>query len=169
MGELVVVVFGNELRAEEVRLDLLRMEHKHLADLEDAVILVRNKDGKIKLRHDSHLSAGGALAGGLLGGLVGLMLLNPVFIALGLGAGAIMGGVSGSMMHLGISEEFMKTLAEHLKPGTSVLCILVRESLEKVLNELENFEGRTIHTSITEGYERKLQEMLNGLQANTNA
>lgn len=45
MSELVVAVFEDLVKAEEVRLDLLKMDKEHLADLEDAVVLVRKKGG----------------------------------------------------------------------------------------------------------------------------
>ena len=43
MSELVVTVFDDEYNAEEVRLHLRKKEAEHLADLEDAVVLVRTK------------------------------------------------------------------------------------------------------------------------------
>ncbi len=165
MSNLVVIAFDDELRAEEVRLDLLRMEHEHLVVLEDAVTLVRNREGKVKLRHNTHHTVGGALAGGALGTVLGLMLLNPVFALLGLIGGTAVGALSGSSTHLGIKEEFMETLAEHLKPGTSALCVLVREALDKVMEELGKFDGKVLHTPLGEGYEEKLQEIIESLEA----
>jgi uncharacterized membrane protein len=165
MSNLVIVAFGDELRAEEVRLDLLRMEHEHLVELEDAVTLVRNREGIVKLRHNTHHTVGGALAGGALGTLLGLMLLNPVFALLGMIGGTAVGALSGSSTHLGIKEEFMETLAQHLKPGTSALCVMVREELGKVLEELIKFEGTVLHTPLGEGYEEKLQEIIESLEA----
>jgi len=165
MSNLVIVAFDDELRAEEVRLDLLRMEHEHLVVLEDAVTLIRNREGKIKLRHNSHHTVGGALAGGALGTVLGLMLLNPVFALLGLIGGTVVGATSGSSTHLGIKEEFMESLAEHLKPGSSALCVMVREALDKVLEELGKFEGKVLHTALGEGYEEKLQEIIATLEA----
>jgi uncharacterized membrane protein len=165
MSNLVIVAFGDELRAEEVRLDLLRMEHEHLVELEDAVTLVRNREGKVKLRHNTHHTVGGALAGGALGTLLGLMLLNPVFALLGMIGGTAVGALSGSSTHLGIKEEFMETLAQHLKPGTSALCVMVGEELDKVLEALIKFEGTVLHTPLGEGYEENLQEIIESLEA----
>ncbi len=169
MSELVIVTFDEELKAEEVRLNLLKMQSDHLVVLEDAVVLVRTKEGKVKLRHDSHHPFGGALAGGVLGALVGLMLLNPVFAILGAAAGTTMGAVSGSRTHLGVDEDFMKTLADHLKPGTSALCVLVEEALDSVLQELEKFHGKVLQTSLAEGYEAKLQAAIDSLEADKSA
>ena len=107
MSDLVVVCFDEQFKAEEVRLDLLKMQRQHLTDLEDAVVLVRHQKGKVKLHHMTHLTIEGAVSGGFLGTLLGLMLLNPVFALFGLAAGTVIGALTGSMKHLGIDEEFM--------------------------------------------------------------
>ena len=160
MRDLVTVVFNDPFEAEEVRLDLRKRQHEHLIDLEDAVVIIRNKEGKIKLAHLSHLTGAGAVTGGFLGTLFGIILLNPIFAAFGLATGAVMGGISGSLKHAGISQKFMRDLAEHLKPGTSALCVLVTEHLERVLDELGQFQGKILQTQVLHHDEAKLKEAL---------
>ena len=118
MSNLVVSVFDDEFRAQEVRIDILKRRKEHLADFEDAVVIQISETGQVKLHSVSHLTLEGFIGGGFLGSLLGLLLLNPVFALFGLATGAIAGAVSGSMSHVGISEEFIRELAEHLKPGT---------------------------------------------------
>ena len=166
MSDLVVAVFDNEFKAEQVRLDLRKKQAGHLADLEDAVVLVRSGEGKVKLHHMSHFTIGGALSGGVLGSLLGVLLLNPVFAVLGLAAGVVVGGISGAMSHVGIDEDFMKELADHLKPGTSALCILVRDHLERVLEEVGTFRGKVLHTPLLHPDEAKLKAALEEIKAN---
>ena len=164
MSELVVTVFGDEFKAEEVRLDLRKKQAAHLADVEDSVVLVRTMKGKVKLHHMTHLTIGGALGGGFLGTLFGLMLMNPIFAILGLAAGTVVGGVSGAMSHVGVDEDFMQDLAEHLRPGTSALCMLVREHPEGVLDELKPFGGKLLHTSLLHTDEAKLKAALEAIK-----
>ena len=115
MSDLVVTVFNDEFKAEEVRLDLRKKEEAHLVDVEDSVVLVRDKEGKVKLHHMSHFTIGGAMGGGFLGTLFGVLLLNPVFAILGLATGVVVGGVSGAMSHIGINEDFIVARARALR------------------------------------------------------
>lgn len=164
MSELVISIFPEELKAEEVRLDLMKRQHEHVVDLEDAVVLVRSKEGKVKLHHVSHLTLSGAMTGGFLGTLMGVMLLNPVFALFGLAAGSMIGAVSGSMSHAGIHEHFMKDLAEQLQPGTSALCILVREQLDRVMEEIGRYHGKVFHTPLLHTDEEQLKVVLESMK-----
>ena len=56
MSDLLAVAFNDVFKAEQVRLDLLQMEHDHLVDLEEAAVVVHKKDGKVKLHHVSHFT-----------------------------------------------------------------------------------------------------------------
>lgn len=165
MSDLVISVFNEEFRAEQVRIDLLKKEKKHLADFEDAVVIQRTATGEVKLHSISHQTLEGMIGGGFLGTLIGLILLNPVFALFGLATGAIAGAVSGSMSHVGISEEFLQELAEHLKPGTSALCVLVSEHLDKIFQELAGFGGKVLHSSLLHEDEAKLLKVLDSIKS----
>jgi len=160
VSDLIVAVFDDLQKAEEVRLDLMKMEKDELADLEDAVVLIRKKGGEIKLHHATHVTFSGAVTGGFLGSLFGVILLNPVFAIMGLAAGTAIGAVSGSMTHLGIDEDFMQELATHLRPGSSALCILARENTDAVLKELESFTCKVLRTTFSEENEEKVKKQL---------
>ena len=47
---LIVIGYENEIKAEEVRLALLKLQREYLIDLGDAVVAVREPDGGVKLR-----------------------------------------------------------------------------------------------------------------------
>lgn len=164
MSDLVISVFGDELKAEESRLDLLRRQKQHAVDLDDAVVLVRTEQGRVKLHHVTHMTFRGAVGGGFLGTLLGVILLNPVFSLFGLAAGTVMGAVSGSMAHAGIDEDFINELAEHLKPGTSALCLLVRQHLHEALKELEPFGGRIIQRHLLHEDHERLMAVLKSVE-----
>ena len=78
MSKLIVVSYDDELKAEQVRLDFLKMQKSYLVELEDAVVAVKKQDGKVKLRQMNNLTAFGALGGGFWGMLIGAIFLNPL-------------------------------------------------------------------------------------------
>jgi uncharacterized membrane protein len=63
MSDLIVIGFKDEFKADEVLLDLRKLERDYLIALEDAAIVVRNKDGKVKIKQTQELIADGAIEG----------------------------------------------------------------------------------------------------------
>ncbi|HEY2107405.1 MAG TPA: DUF1269 domain-containing protein [Candidatus Binataceae bacterium] len=159
MSDLIVVGFNDEHQAEDVRQRLIKMQHEYLVDLEDAVVAVRDQEGKVKLHQIHNLTAAGAISGGFWGALIGLLFLSPILgAAIGAGAGA----VGGALSDLGIDDNFMKELAGHLAPGSSALFVLVRKmTTDKVLPQLQGMGGKIIQTSLSNEDEAKLQAALN--------
>lgn len=63
MSELIVVAFANETKAEEVRKLLFTMQKQYLLDLEEAVVVVKNQEGKVTLNQSYNLVASGTVGG----------------------------------------------------------------------------------------------------------
>ena len=158
MSTLIVIVYPNELEAEQVRLDFIKMQKEYLVSLEDAVIAVKKPDGKVKLHQMYNLTLGGAMSGGLWGTLIGLIFLNPL---LGLVVGAGAGAVAGALSDVGINDDFMKQLASTLTPGSSALFVLVDSAItDKVRDALAGTGGKIIQTSLSTPDQEKLQQAL---------
>ncbi len=159
MRTLIVVAYPSETQASEERIKFLKMQKAYLVDLEDAVVVTRKQDGKIKLHQLYNLTATGALSGGFWGALIGLIFLNPL---LGLVVGAGAGAVGGALSDVGINDGFMKQLGEKLTPGSSALFVLVdSEITDKVLAELRGSGGQVIQSSLSHEDENRLQAALN--------
>jgi uncharacterized membrane protein len=162
MSILVVVGYKDIHKAEEVRLQLAKMQRDYLLDLEDAVVVVKNEKGKVKVNQAFNLTAAGAMSGGFWGALIGLLFLNPI---LGLAVGASAGAVSGALSDVGIDDNFMKELGDTLTPGSSALFVLLRNPTtapDKVLDELKGTGGTILKTSLSNEDEAKIQAALNG-------
>lgn len=158
MSNLVVIGFDDEFKADEVRLELLKMQKEYLIDLEDAVVAVKRQDGKVKLHQTFHLPAAGAVGGGFWGLLIGTLFLSPV---LGVVAGAAAGAAAGALADVGIDDQFMKGLADTLRPGSSALFVLVRRATpDKVLEALHGRGGKVLKTSLSHDNEATLQAAL---------
>jgi uncharacterized membrane protein len=158
MSDLIVIAYDDEYKADEVLSKLARMQKEHLVDLEDACVVVRNQDGKVKLRQAQNLIAAGALSGSFWGLLVGVLFANPlVGILVGAGAGA----ASGALSDIGIDDDFMRGLGSSIEPGTSALFVLVRKATpDKVLPEIQEFGGEVLKTSLSDEDEKRLQDAL---------
>lgn len=158
MSDLIVIGFKDEFKADEVLIDLRKLELEYLIDLEDAAVVVRNQQGKVKIKQTQELVASGVLSGGFWGLLFGFLFFNPL---LGWALGATVGAISGALTDIGIDDNFIREIGETIEPGTSALFILVRKSTpDKVLEDLSKFEGKVIRTSLSKHDEAELQAAL---------
>ena len=158
MRKLIAVTYDTEFKAEEVRLQFLKMQKSYLVSLEDAVVVEKKQNGKVKLHQMYNLTASGAVGGGFWGVLIGLIFMNPL---LGLVVGAGAGAVAGALSDVGINDDFMKQLAEKLTPGTSALFVLVDSDLDA----LRGTGGTVLQSSLSHEDEAKLQAALNSARA----
>ena len=167
MANLVVIEYDDEYKALEVRLTLLKLQQDYLIDMEDAVVAVKDANGKVKLHQAVNMTAAGAARGGLWGSLIGVLFLGP-FFGIGTLAGAAAGAVSGALTDIGINNDFMKKLSEGFQPGTSALFVLVRSSTpDKVVEEIKKYGGTVLQTSLSHEEEAKLQAALDEAKAST--
>ena len=153
MNTLIAIGFKDEFAADEVILELRKLGRDNLINLEDAVIVIKNKDGKIRIKQTQRITTAGALSGGLWGILVGAIFFNPV---LGLVVGALVGAISGAL-----TDKFIREVGSTISPSTSAMFALVRESTpDQVLTDLSRFEGKVLRTSLSHEDEAKLQAVL---------
>jgi uncharacterized membrane protein len=92
--------------------------------MEDVIVVTKDEKGKVKLHQAINLTVTGAVGGGFWGMSIGMIFLNPL---LGAAVGAGAGAISGKLSDIGISDKFMKELAETFTPRSSALFVLVRK------------------------------------------
>ena len=158
MSNLIAIAYDDVEAARSVLGELGELSVEHAITLDDAVIVERRPDGKVKLHQTTKPAAAGAAGGALWGGLIGLLFLAPF---LGMAVGAASGGLTGAMADIGVDDAFMKRLGEELQPGAAALIVLVRESTpDKVLPRISGYGGAVIHTSLSEEADEQLREAL---------
>lgn len=156
MADLIVFAFPTENGAAEMRDALIRLQKQQLIELEDAAIVIRKQDGKVKVKQVASLAGAGALGGAFWGLLIGLLFWAPW---LGLAIGAVTGAVAGGLTDVGVDDNFIKEVGNTIEPGHSALFILVRQATpDKVLEQLKDFDATVIQTSLSEEQEAKLRE-----------
>jgi len=160
MSTLVAVVFDDESTAFEMRGALVRMQKQYLLEMEDAVVVTRDPDGKTRLHQAYNLMGMGAASGAFWGMLIGMLFLNPFLGGL-IGAGA--GALSAKFKDIGVDDNMMKEVGQSLKPGTSALFVLLRKvTADKVLDGLKQFtgKGRVFQSSMNKDDEKALRDVL---------
>jgi uncharacterized membrane protein len=151
-SNMVVMTFSNEYTAEQVRDRLVELQKAHLIKVDDAVVVVRGQDGKVKVKQ----AGAGALSGAFWGMLIGLLFFVPFF---GLAVGAAIGAVAGSMRDYGIDDTFIKEVGNAIQPGTSAIFVLVQQvTVDKVVEQLRPFGGKIVRTSLSAENEAKLKD-----------
>ena len=158
MSDLIAIAYPDQYTADTVRETLTELMTQRVIELEDAVVVTRDEEGKVKL-HQTHRPAATGAAGGLLwGGLIGLLFLAPL---IGMAIGAAAGGAAGALTDVGIDDEFMKKLGRSLTPGGAALILLVRKvTPDKVLPHIRCYGGEVIQTSLDEETETRLRDAL---------
>src|SRR5262245_5108944 len=105
--KLVAIVYPEQGTAEEVLIELEKLEKQYLLDIDDASYVTKDEKGKIQMHQMGHPVAAGTAGGAFWGLLVGALFLAPIFgLLLGAGAGAL----AGKLADVGIDKDFIKSL-----------------------------------------------------------
>jgi uncharacterized membrane protein len=158
MADLVEIAFPSEAQADRVRQKLLDMQQEYLVEIADAVIAVKQPNGRVKLNQLFNPTASGAASGTFWGALIGFIFLMPLA---GAAIGAASGALSGALTDVGINDRFMKDAAQSLQSGQATLFLLIRKmTTDKVLAALQGEGGTVIRTSFDESKEEELRAAL---------
>jgi uncharacterized membrane protein len=162
MSTLVAIAYPDVSTAVQVRDRLIGMQRENLIKLEDAAVVEKKMDGKIKLHQVNSTTGTGALWGTVWGGLLGMLFFAPL---LGMAVGAAAGAAGGAMTDLGVDDTFMKDLGSKLAPGGAALFLLVVQSTpDKILPEIAKYGGEIVKTSLSTDAEAHLREAAKAAQ-----
>jgi uncharacterized membrane protein len=157
MATLSVWKFESPDGAANALATLERLQKEELIHIEDGAYVywpAGKKKPKTEQMHN--LTGGGALGGGFWGLLFGLLFFVPL---LGFAVGAAMGALAGSMSDIGISDDFIRQVREHVTPGTSALFVMTSGAvMDKVEDEFKNTGATLLTTNLSTEEESKLRE-----------
>lgn len=158
-SQLVVVTFADAAQAKGLYEALHELDKKKVVNLEDAVFVTKNDEGKYEIDEKVHNEKrSGTVKGAVLGTLVGWMLGGPV---LGLAGGAIVGRLIGKKMDLGIDKGTIKAIADDLENGHTALFIFGSTTHRPtVIDTFKGFNGKIVSTTIDADAQAKLQKAL---------
>ena len=181
MAQLVVVGFKKDMyRASEVLNELQSMNDDWVVDLQDAVAVYRDYNGKLRVDQSYQMTTGeGAAWGGLMGSLIGLTIAAIPFtggasavaagtLAAGAAGGAALGAGAGALdaswwkKDFGIPDDFVKAVGAMIQPGDSAIYALVRTANpDLLLDQFRGYGGTILSTTLTRDQQAKVEQVLN--------
>ena len=140
---LVGISFPDIFRAQEFMTAASGLAAKGSLKLKDAVLVVKDGDGKTHVKETIDPEPGRtALSGALWAGLFGLVLGGPVGWAAGLAVGAGAGVVTAKVVDLGISDEWVGWFREAVQPDTATVALLAEDlDRDAFVAEASRFTG----------------------------
>ena len=181
MSELIVIGFKKDMyRASQVLNILKDMNSSWVVDLNDAVAVYRDYDGKLRVDQSYQMTTGeGAAWGGLLGGFLGAILAIPLTAgvsavaatATALAAGTLGGGALGAGVgaldasswkeDFGISDEFVNSVGTMVQPGDSAIFALLRTiDRQAVVEQFRGYGGTILSTTLSRDQKAKVEATL---------
>ena len=163
MTDMLVLAFDGIDTADQVKDKLIDLNAQFLLKLDQVVEVVREDNGKVKIKEEPRLTGIGAIGGAFWGLLIGLIFLVP---AVGLVVGGVSGAIAGHFAKNGISKEYMQQIEAAIQPGQSALFILADGvKLDRVVPMLQEFHPKVLRTNLTMEQEASLKEQFGGSTA----
>lgn len=138
--QVIVAAFNDPNRAAEIMDELKQGKKEGLIGIIDAAVVVKDAEGKLKVKDSKRRSRKGLITGGIVGGVLGL-LAGPVgWLAVGGGAiGALAGKAAGSGL-----KATMEEIGSALTPGSSAIVAVVEHKWVGNLQAMLAAEGARI-------------------------
>lgn len=155
---LVWAAFDTQDGAANARESLRQAHQNWLIWLDNAAVVVKNKDGGVEFDETAdRTSSGGIGAGALIGGIIG-MIFPPAFIA-STAAGAAAGGIGAQMRDAGFEDNALRAVANEMAPGSSLLlAVMTHQWVDDAVRALDQTAHKVGWTEITQ----QMAEMVQG-------
>lgn len=158
---LIAIRLDHPLKAQECMLAMVRIASQEVMKIEDAAIVTKDENGKIRLQQTKDINAvQGASGGGLYGSLIG-WLAGPVGFLAGGVLGAAAGGLWGKLRDIGIDDDHMKDMGDRINPGENLLFLLLQEINQPLFcREMKRFDGQLFESTASDYFDEELVKCL---------
>lgn len=161
MSDIGIITFHDEEKAKEVLKSLKKLEKERLIKLEDAVVVTKGADGKVKIDQTMDATAKkGAVSGGAIGLVIGTIVGGPIGGAL---LGAAAGAFAGKKFDYGISDDKIKAVADAIEDHSSAIFIkttLTEQNRPLLRQLLKNAGGTLFELELSDSAEANFNEAL---------
>jgi uncharacterized membrane protein len=155
-NQLIVLTFDTADAAKETLKSVRQVEHDGRLSLKDTAVVTKAADGKVHV--DNEVSSATEICtvtGAILGPL--LMFMFPIAgIAIGAGAGALI----GRMLDQGVDGKFVKELKEGLQPGQSALFLVGTGDSTALVSAVRGHKGKVFQTTVSSELEEELEKAM---------
>ena len=147
MSELLIVGFKEKYKADEVMLEILKEEQSNQSDLEDAVVVTRNSQGKLRVKpYYDLLSAAQGHKSQFWGSIISTLFESSDEEALS---------------KIGLNQHILAEIRELMKPNSSIIIALIKKvNLEKEMAYIQKYQGKVLHTTLAFEIEEELFKAL---------
>lgn len=148
MSQLVVIGFNDKHQADEALLSLLKLEADHLADVEDAVVVLKDEAGRVRAKAYHDLVHPGDLSNELWGGILSAVVLHRSLRLI------------DDPEWQAFDESFLTNVETSLQPNSSALFILVRSNVDRAIAELNKVGGKMMQADYSPETDTKIKQVL---------
>ncbi|MEI7057356.1 DUF1269 domain-containing protein [Nocardioides sp. CCNWLW239] len=159
MATLTAWLYDRIMGASDAEVWLRDLQERDALTVHDAITLTWFPGAEEpQIGHLRHRTAGAAAKGSLLGGLLGILVLNPV-------AGAAVGAASAAavarLRQTGIGDDLLQPIVEHLEPGKSALVVLSSDGdPAAVAAALKHGDPTLLYAQLDDDVADELRELL---------
>jgi uncharacterized membrane protein len=157
VGALTVWLFDSPAGAEKAEAILLRVANEGDIDIADAATVSWGHDQrKPRTKRLNDPTGERAGWGAFWGFLFGWLFFAPL---LGMGIGAGIGALSGHLSDTGIDRDFIESVHDKVKPGTSALFLLSdNAAMGRLKMEFTGMHPELLSTDLSDEQEQRLRE-----------
>lgn len=158
---LFAIRFDHPLKAQECLLAMVRIAEQEIIRIEDAAVIDKDTNGKIRLRQSKDINPGdGATSGGIYGSLIGI-IGGPIGMIAGGALGAAAGGLWGKLRDIGIDDDHMKDMGDRINPGENLLFLLLQDiNRPAFCREMKRFDGMLFQSTADDAFDTELETCL---------
>lgn len=157
MSQLLVITFDKRETAGQAAERLKGINKAHAVSIQDMAVVEKDAEDKVHVHHGvDTATAGGAIGGGVLGLLIGLVFFPIGGLLIGAAAGAFI----GRSLHHNVDKKLIEDVTNDLTADTSALFVIGDGNPSAVIGSLEPFKGHVYQTTLDPETESQLQAAL---------
>ncbi len=145
MSHVLAITFDDMEQGPAVLRTIKSLRSQGQLSIDDAAAIVKDENGKVKV---DNMVESGVKGGALIGGFLGILLASVFFPLAGLALGAGAGALIGKTLNTGLDKKFITDVQDAIQPGNSAVMFIVKhENVGLLITALEPYKGKVFQSS----------------------